>query len=69
MEKILSDIFSNKIIFPEKCKTCKCFEEITETHKFYKILNYKYHCILMEGDIYCEFIQNNIDNKRKYIIK
>lgn len=61
MENILVQYFSNNIFFPDKCLNCNCFTAITETHKAYKILNYKYHCLVKEGDTYCDFIQKDLD--------
>ncbi|GMO37659.1 MAG: hypothetical protein Ta2F_13890 [Termitinemataceae bacterium] len=50
--KILLQIHSNKIVRAEQCKNCKCFKIETDSKK-----DLKYHCIVKEGDSFCDFVQ------------
>jgi hypothetical protein len=59
-EVILSAIFSNSILFPEKCVSCTCFKVLPENHIMRKTLHYKYNCLVKEGDNYCDYIKNDI---------
>ena len=58
---ILSNKFSNTILSPGKCETCKCFTDLTNDENAI----YKYNCLVKEGDTFCNTIQNVINSLMK----
>jgi hypothetical protein len=55
---ILLESYSKNIFMAGQCENCKCFKIETDNPKW---KNSKYHCIVKEGDSFCDYVKKSID--------